>query len=341
MTRSGALLSLVFALCACAPEAKPASAPPSPPAAPTPRGVGVITLQGRDPLTNAPLPLAFFYPSKNAPPDAVTEVGSYRIQAARNAPLADGRFPLVVVSHGHQGSMWGHHDLCEALARHGYVVGAAEHIGDSFRDQSAFGTDRMLLGRAYQASTVIDTALADPAIGPHVDPARIGTAGFSAGGYTSLLLLGAKPDFTRLAGYCQRHPKDAEFCSHGEVEKTVASPRPTADPRVRAAFVMAPLGVFFGPDAFDAVKAPVFLYWATADEVLPPAENAQTVEHGLRTLVESRPVKGAGHFVFLPPCNPELVSSFPDLCRDPPGVDRAALHAKLAEDAKAFFDSKL
>lgn len=304
-------------------------------------GVGVVTLQARDPLTHAPMPVAFYYPSKGAPQDAVTEVGPYRIDAARNAPMAEGRFPLVVVSHGHQGTMWGHHDLCEALARHGYVVGAPEHVGDSFRDQSAFGTDRMLLGRAYQASTVIDTALSDAAVAPHVDPARIGVAGFSAGGYTSLLLVGAKPDFGRLAGYCKRHPKDEDFCSHGEVKKTLSSPRPTADPRVRAAFVMAPMGVFFGPDAFDGVKAPVFLYWATADKVLLPDENAQPIEHGLRTLVASKPVKDAGHFVFLSPCPPDLAAGSPDLCRDPPGVDRAALHEQLTQDAQAFFDAKL
>jgi len=37
----------------------------------------------------------------------------------------------VIISHGHAGSRFGHHDLAEQLARAGYVVAAVEHAGDS------------------------------------------------------------------------------------------------------------------------------------------------------------------------------------------------------------------
>jgi len=110
--------------------------------------------------------------------------------------------------------------------------------------------------------------------------------------------------------------------------------QPTKDPRVTAAFAMAPVGIFFGPGAFDHVSAPIFLAWATADRVLLPDENAELVKRA-PTLQGTRVVEGAGHYVFLAPC-----TFTPELCSDPAGVDRAAVHAQLARDAEAFFRSK-
>lgn len=53
-----------------------------------------------------------------------------------------------------------------------------------------------------------------------IDPERIGVAGFSNGGYTSLLLVGAVPQFTRFLGYCKAHPDDSNMCGH--VKQVVA-----------------------------------------------------------------------------------------------------------------------
>ena len=54
-----------------------------------------------------------------------------RRQTRAGATIAEGLFPLVIISHGHAGSRFGHHDLAEQLARAGYVVAAVEHAGDS------------------------------------------------------------------------------------------------------------------------------------------------------------------------------------------------------------------
>lgn len=305
-------------------------------------GVGVRTLDGVDPITRAPLPMAVVYPTARA--GAPATFGEYTVAATRDAAPAAGRRPLVVISHGHAGTRWGHHDLATALARAGYVVASVEHVGDSYRDQSGVRSDRVLLGRAYQLSAAIDRVLADPALAPHIDAARIGVAGFSAGGYTALLVAGARPDFARLAPYCARHPEDHEICDGGPVRRELAPAalRPTRDARVRAAFVMAPLGIFFGDDAFREVTAPVFLTWADGDRVLLPGENAEPVARRLgAALAGTRVVAGAGHFVFLVPCPPAVAAALPALCIDPPGVDRARVHEVLAADAVRFFDERL
>ncbi|HJR75287.1 MAG TPA: prolyl oligopeptidase family serine peptidase [Luteimonas sp.] len=307
------------------------------------RGVGVRLLETREPTTGTTVAAAVLYPSDGAAPDARSDFGPYPVAAQRDAAIASGKHPLILLSHGSGGGMFGHHDLAEALARHGYIVAAPEHAGDSFRDRSGLGTDRALLGRAWQASATISAVLADPRFKPHVDASRIGAAGFSAGGYTALLLLGAKPDFSRFAVFCKKYPKTPDICDQGltGIALTIAHPPATADTRVRAGFAMAPLSLILDNSGLKAVHAPVFLYTGARDEVLLPEENARRIRPLLPNLDGYREIEGAGHFVFVPPCSAALAQDAPAICKDPPGVDRVAAHRRINQDAVAFFDRTL
>lgn len=307
------------------------------------RGVGIRMLETREPTTGTTVEAAVLYPSDEAKPDASSEFGPYTVAAQRGAAIAAGRHPLILLSHGNGGSLFGHHDLAVALARRGYVVAAPEHAGNSYRDQSGAGTDRVLLGRAWQASAAITAVLADPRFQAHVDASRIGAAGFSAGGYTALLLLGAKPDFTRFPVFCDKYPDTREICDQ-KIERigmTIADPPATADARVRAAFAMAPLSLVFDKTGLKDVRAPVFLYAASQDRVLLPDENARRIKPLLPNLDAYREIEGAGHYVFLAPCSAALAKDAPQICVDPPGIDRAAVHRRIGEDAAAFFDRTL
>ena len=290
--------------------------------------------------TGTTMPATVFYPATG--PSGATDLGPYRVAATPGLPIADGRHPLVLISHGHGGSALGHHDLATALADAGFIVAAIEHAGDNHRDQSGFGTERVLRGRAWQVSALLDLLVADPQFGPRIDADRVGVAGFSAGGYTSLLLLGAPPDFARRDAYCAAQPADAEVCVEvpAVIERLPVS-RDTADPRVRAGFVMAPFAIFFDDAALKRVDAPVFLYGATSDRVLLPAYNVLPVRDALPRLHTFRGIVGAGHYVFLAPCNPGMSEALPVLCVDPPGIDRGALHAQINADAVGFFRETL
>src|SRR3546814_17232087 len=79
---------------------------------------------------------------------------------------------------------------------------------DLVRDISGNGQAAVMAGRPIQVSATISALLADPRWKRLVDPDRIGVAGFSAGGYTSLLVVGAEPRFDRFLGYCERHPDE-------------------------------------------------------------------------------------------------------------------------------------
>ena len=187
-----------------------------------------------------------------------------------------------------------------------------------------------------------------------IDPDRIGVAGFSAGGYAALMVVGAVPRFDLYVGYCQRHPKDPDcgllqkLQSEGTATAALAGLQSSFDrwgkpaaPNVKAAFVMAPLSLVFDKAGLSHVDRPVYLYYGQDDQVLLPQENALHIAPLIKTLAGTTMIPKAGHYVFLAPCSPQLSQDAPELCKDPPGVDRIAAHQQINASALAFFRKAL
>jgi len=322
-------------------------------------GVGIAPIKVSDPVGGGQMPGFVFYPSTQ-PANGITPVGPYNVAAAFDAPVSPGARPLVVISHGNGGSALGHHDLATYLAGHGFVVATLEHPKDNFHDQSGVGQSTVLVGRPVQVAATISAVLEDPRWKKLIDPDRIGVTGFSAGGYTSLLVVGAVPRFDRFIGYCERHADDKVICGDAERLKAEAASRGqtlqdlmgavqkdmkrwgnTSDPRVKAAFAMAPLSLIFDKAGAAAIDRPVFLYYGENDQVLLPAENALHIKPLIGTLTGITMVPKADHWVFLAPCSAELAKDAGEICRDPAGVDRAQVHQQINADALAFFRKTL
>lgn len=331
-----ALLSIPLALCAATVE-----------------GVGIRPITFPDPVNQGHTPGFVFYPSPE-PTRGTTAFGPYDVTAAPGAAAASGARPLVVISHGHGGSDLGHHDLASYLARHGFIVATFEQPGDNFHDQSGSAKSTVLVGRAIEVRAVLDTLLSDPHWKTLIDPARIGVAGFSAGGYTSLLVVGAKPRFDLFIGYCDRHPDDLETCGPAkkltreaaaaylaDIQHDLGRWGDTADRRVKAAFAMAPLSLVFDRAGAGAIDRPVDLWYGQNDHVLLPSENALHLKPLVSTLTHVHRVAKADHWVFLAPCSAALAKDAGEICQDPPGVDRAKVHERVNADALAFFRKAL
>src|SRR3954451_4218134 len=93
------------------------------PVAPGPEVVttaGLREMEVVDPLTGQAFPVWVLYPSTVA--ERAVRLGRYPASLAPDAPPADGRFPLVVVSHGTGSSPFLHRVLAAHLARRGFVV---------------------------------------------------------------------------------------------------------------------------------------------------------------------------------------------------------------------------
>lgn len=321
-------------------------------------GVGFQAISIHDPVNGGAMPGYVFYPSTQA--KGVTRVGPYKLDATRNASAIPGAKPLVVISHGHGGSNLGHHDLAVYLASRGFIVATLQQPGDNWQDTSGTGKAVVLDGRPIQVKATISMLLHDPSWQTLIDPNRIGVTGFSAGGYTALMIVGAVPRFDRFVGYCKEQPQDAEDCAllqkwqsggaagAAEMKARLAALRAGLsrwgnphDPRVKAAFVMAPLSLVFDKAGLTPIDRPVFLYYGQNDPVLIPKYNVLHIAPLIKTLVDIKMIPDAGHYVFLSPCSPSLAKNAPEICNDPPGVDRVMVHARINADALKFFRKTL
>lgn len=285
------------------------------------------------------LEIGVWYPSASTP--AAVAFGPTTMTVAMNAPIHGSALPLIVISHGTGGSLFGHADTAIALADAGYVVAALNHTGDNYRDQSRA---LYVMDRPLQVSRVIDHMLRTWPEHERIDPSRIGVFGFSAGGFTALVDIGGVPDFASIGPVCKAHPQDYACRLIAASDRPLPEPAATgaADRRIRAAVVAAPaLGFAFGREGLKDVSVPVQLWRAEDDVVLPQPRYAEAVRAALPQAPDYHVVAHAGHFDFLMPCSAALAANVPDICTSEPGFDRAAFHQDFDRAVVKFFDRTL
>ncbi|MEN9866865.1 MAG: hypothetical protein RL748_2455, partial [Pseudomonadota bacterium] len=178
-------------------------------------------------------PALLLYPSQQA--SRTTMIGPYAFDSSPDAPIAPGRFPLILISHGSGGSHLLYRSIAIHLARQGYIVALPEHPGNNRNDNSLENSNDNLALRPYHLGLTI-AAVAD-ALGASVNTDRIGVVGHSMGGYTALALAGGQP----------RSPA-------GEVIAV------QADSRVKAMVLLAPATPWYHhADALRQVSQPILL----------------------------------------------------------------------------------
>jgi predicted dienelactone hydrolase len=312
-----------------------------------PKPVGFQVTRTTD-VAGRPFAIAVWYPT-TAIAWPFTPLGSTLMNVARDGAVAGTSLPLVVISHGNGGGPGGHADLAMALAGHGFVVAAPVHVGDNVADQSALASATFFQDRVGQLSRTIDHMLRQWASHAQLDTSRVAAFGFSAGGATVLLAVGAQFDLRRLANACGAVPTgQREFvCDVLRAARSplvaphlASSPTPfSADPRIRAAVLVAP-GLAFLLDSADVsgVHVPLQVWSGDADDRVPTATNADRIHRLLPALTESHTIAGAGHLAFLAPCR--LLRPVA-LCRDAPGFDREAAHARMNTAVVAFLQRQL
>lgn len=280
------------------------------------------------------------------------EVGSI----APNAPFAAdppvGRRPVILLSHGYGGTARIMGWFGTAMAEAGYVVISVDHPGNNAIDEMTIAGATLWWERAEDLKHALDAVSEDEVLGHRIDPERVGAAGFSAGGFTALVLGGARVDRERFTAFCRANPDDGvcrpqeEFAfTQADVDRTLQDPRVAAIeatasddhslPSTRAVFAMAPALVqAIDPGSFEAMVPPVWLLAGDADGVVPVATNALVAaEHIPDARVELLP--GIGHYAFLSTCTAVAVEDAAALCAQ--AHRQPEVHAAAIEQARAFF----
>lgn len=256
-----------------------------------------------------PIPVLELYPAAAA--ETPQTFGPYTIRAARDAAPAPVHPVVIVISHGTGGTPYVYRDLAAHLARHGFRVLLPEHPRNNRRDNSLGGTAAILAHRPRHVTAVLNAA----------QVRRAAIIGHSLGGYTALALAGGKPT-----------------CFANESPDGVARPvSVTPDPRVERLVLLAPAAVWFlAPGALASVRLPVLMLTAGNDPHTP-AGHGEIVKAGLvHAGVHHRVIPNAGHFSFLSPFPPHMVTPAFAPAHDPPGFDRAAFLGELQHEVLAF-----
>ncbi len=300
-------------------------------AAPQPFHAGIVRITVQD---TVPFTTLIAYPTDAA--EAPFQAGPFTITGSRDAAIASaGPFPVVLFSHGNGrngGTSLIHRDLITFLAREGFIVVAPFHPG----------TRRPLEDRPRQLHKALDAVLADRRFSTHADPARLGAMGFSFGGAVALVLAGAVPSFAHLSDYCRGRADDPRACDGAPTDGAAADAlrQKSVDAlSLKALVLMEPFGALFDQNGLKSVEMPTLLYRAQSSDLKADA-NIFALATALPRPPRQETTPG-GHFIFVDPCPAALATEAPEICKDAPGVDRAAIHRRIETEIADFLRRNL
>lgn len=270
------------------------------------------------------------------------------VPVRRNATHADGRFPLVILSHGSGGNAASLGWLGARLAGEGFIVAAPNHTHTTSGDSIPSENFRMP-ERPKDISALIDKMLADPLWSRHIDADRIGAIGFSLGGASVLLAAGARASLDDYKAYCQTMHAPESDCAwfrRGGVDfndiDRAAFEASGREGRI-AAFVAVDPG--FAPAWRSAdlagINIPALVINLGEGNAIPPAVRADALARQIPG-ADYATIPGAVHFSFLGTCTPEggeVLKAYGEadpLCEDGGPVPREELHEHILSRITAF-----
>jgi len=277
-----------------------------------------------------PLKGAVWYPCSQPPRNE--KLGPFVLSVTRDCPVAGEKLPLIVISHGRGGTFLDHSDTAAALADAGFVVAAINHPGDNAMDKTRINDFPVFVERPADIKRLVDFMLGSWTAAARIDANDIGIFGFSRGGYTGLVAVGANPRFGKNLRLCDG--VNTPLCNQvhqGELPELVH------DPRIKAAVIADPVSVFFTKDSFSNVKIPVQLWRSELGGGGVTPESVANVVGEIPTKPDVHLVPHAQHFSFMAPCSAEFMQAAREICVDGLGFDRISFHKEFNADVLTFF----
>ncbi|MDQ0510316.1 alpha/beta hydrolase family protein [Ancylobacter amanitiformis] len=258
------------------------------------------------------------------------------VPAQKDAPVAEGRFPLVLLAHGGlrsnpQMAGW----IAGRLAAQGRLVAVAHPpVLGAGAARAAVEEIRLRPGDLEATLSAVE---ADPAVRAHRAAGKVGAVGFFLGGSSVLALAGARLDTARLRAACDAPAEGPDcrwFAKSGVDLHAVVDERFAASHRdTRIGLVVAVAPEFLDrvqPDSLRGIDLPVTLIdLGPADS---PARAAAALIPGLRVETLPDPTPFAAFSRCTPRAAVLLAEEGEDdaLCRERPGRSRLVLHEEMA-----------
>ncbi len=312
---------------------------------PIAQNIGVHTARYEDVKRERPVLVEVWYPTEESGPiDPPEDPVWIHPQEIRDVPIAGGKYPLILMSHGHGGDRRDRSWLVEYLVKNGFIVASVEHYGNSWRSYNPRLTLRFW-ERARDISFAISQLIKDPLLKKQIDPQKIGFIGYSLGGMTGLALGGAKAQNVKeIAVQYLKKYKEINQINLEMVEKTdfTEAHGSFADPRIKALALLSPAAFGMTPESFRKIKVPVALVAAEEDEVLPHQEHALKIVEYLKPAKLKLFRDQVSHYVFLNRVSDVGKSLLrPDIQTESIQTDRLKVHEEVGHFLAAFFKEHL
>lgn len=278
-------------------------------------GPGLVEITIKDDRTDRPLAGHVWYPSvATGARQPVAKSRAWKVaDAYPSGAIAEGAFPLLVISHGMYGNRLNQSWLASALSMRGFIVAMVDHPGTSTflrnEDQA-----RQLWDRPVDLSRLISFLMKQSMFKNSIDVDRIYAAGHSLGGYTVLLTAGAEFDNTLYKAGCfgdTRIPVTCDVMGQWSVAQTKADQLAMAqsrkDPRIRKVISMDLGGMsVFSQKSLAAIEIPILVLGSGRADMLDQKLESRALATALKPhLVRYLELENAGHFDFLGVCKPE------------------------------------
>lgn len=247
--------------------------------------VGVRTIGYQDEVRGRPVIVEFWHPTEQEGPiDLPQDIGWVHPEEIRNVSIADGKHPLIIMSHGNGGERRDSSWLAEHLVKQGYIVASVEHYGNSYSTYNA-GSSLRFWDRSLDISFALDRLLEEPFLENKIDRERVGFIGYSLGGMTGLSLAGATAkNVEEVARQLQKVRKEisAELVEQADFSEAY---KDLADTRIKAIALIFPATFVYPAEGLKSIKTPVAMIASEGDEVLP------FKDHAMKLITEKVPAK--------------------------------------------------
>ncbi len=319
--------------------------------------VGVRQVIAHSTERGADLDVTVWYPARAGGEQVVLGESPFFVgtPAMRDAPVAAGKYPLILLSHGAglagnaQALSW----MATPLAKHGFVVAAPTHPGNTGPKRSAAETMKLWL-RPADLTEALNTVLGSAVFREYLEDGKVGVLGLSMGGSTALVMSGARLSPGRLAGYCDTDASNPSLCAWvrqsgvdlHKLDVRLAG-RDNREPRVRFAMAIDPVPVdVLEPVSLSGIEIPVEIVNLGKRGRIPVTANADEVAKAIPK-AHYTVIEDASHYSMFGECKPgaaelaEKMDLGEPICSDGGGHSRSEIHKRLVDMAISAFDRAL
>ncbi len=300
-----------------------------------------------------PLQIAVWYPSQDL--NNIVKIGDNKVfngmSVSLNGQVAFGKYSLIVLSHGYNGSWVSLNALAYELSRKGYIVAAPNHPGTTTFDQDPEQAKKSW-ERPMDLSRTIDALIVNEDFKNHINIDKIAAIGHSLGGWTVLALSGGIFDSQLFQEDCNQFTNSIACklseklgLNNSELNKNMK------DDRVKA-FIMLDPAILrgFTPKSLENINISSLIISSGTDI----KDSASELEAGYVSKYLSKEnsqyvvINDATHFSFFPICKKDAIKLLSsekqgeeNICKDGSDRSRSKIHKEIFSIIIKFLSQKM